>query len=165
IAPAGANDGRSALVADPRSKQAWRTANADDSKFRPMTLRWTGHGNASTFTCSEPVQSILFNGATRLGLASTLAGYDYAAATPEWNPSGSPTVNPPPACQYTYSGWSACKDGLQTRVATASPAGCAGTPPSDSTSRSCAVTPPPGPQSGIDPASVTVVANSADQRS
>lgn len=39
------------------------------------------------------------------------------------------TVVTPPACTYTYSAWSTCSGGNQTRtVLTATPAGCVGTP-------------------------------------
>lgn len=77
-------------------------------------------------------------------------------------------VTPPPTtpCTFTYSAWTACT-GTQTRTYTASPTGCTGTPPADSLSRTCTVTPPPPPPStgGISPADVTIVANSADPSS
>ena len=57
------------------------------------------------------------------------------------NMPGSTTPPPPAACTYTYSPWSACSGGTQTRtVASATPAGCTGTPV---LSQSCTVTPPP----------------------
>jgi hypothetical protein len=49
----------------------------------------------------------------------------------------------PPACSFTYSPWTACLSGVQTRTFTASPAGCVGTPPADSLSRTCSVVVPP----------------------
>jgi hypothetical protein len=48
----------------------------------------------------------------------------------------------PPACVFAYSPWTACLSGVQTRTFTASPAGCVGTPPADSLSRTCSVVPP-----------------------
>jgi hypothetical protein len=49
----------------------------------------------------------------------------------------------PPACSFTYSPWTACLSGVQTRTFTASPAGCTGTPPADSLSRTCSIVVPP----------------------
>jgi hypothetical protein len=40
-------------------------------------------------------------------------------------------------CSFTYSAWTTCSNGTQTRTYTSSPAGCAGTPPADSLTRSC----------------------------
>ncbi len=45
----------------------------------------------------------------------------------------------PVACTFTYGAWSACNGTTQTRSYTASPAGCTGTPPADSISRSCVI--------------------------
>jgi len=53
------------------------------------------------------------------------------------------TTPPPVTCTYTYSAWSTCTSGRQTRTATASPTGCTGTAPADSLSRSCTTTPTP----------------------
>lgn len=55
-------------------------------------------------------------------------------------PQTSITVNPAPvACSYTYSGWSVCAAGQQSRsVLSATPAGCTGTPV---TSQACTSTP------------------------
>lgn len=57
--------------------------------------------------------------------------------------SAVPCVNSPaPACSsWTYSAWSACNNGLQTRTATGSPAGCTGSPPQPLT-QSCIISPP-----------------------
>ena len=46
-------------------------------------------------------------------------------------------------CSFTYSAWSACDStNHQTRTYTSSPSGCTGTPPADSTSRTCTTTCP-----------------------
>jgi uncharacterized protein (TIGR02145 family) len=45
--------------------------------------------------------------------------------------------NPSPNCTFTYSSWSGCTNGIQTRTYTVSPAGCAVTPPTDSLTRAC----------------------------
>ena len=50
----------------------------------------------------------------------------------------------PPACTFTYGAWTTCSNGTQTRTYTTSPAGCTGTPPSDSITRTCTVVPPTG---------------------
>jgi hypothetical protein len=48
-----------------------------------------------------------------------------------------------PACTYAYSDWSACQNGSQARtVASATPAGCVGTP---ALTQACTVTAPPPP--------------------
>ncbi len=46
----------------------------------------------------------------------------------------------PPACTFTYSAWTTCSNGSQSRTYTISPAGCTGTPPADSLVRSCTIT-------------------------
>ena len=50
----------------------------------------------------------------------------------------------PPACTFTYGQWTTCSNGTQTRSYTTSPAGCTGTPPADSITRTCTVVPPTG---------------------
>ena len=45
----------------------------------------------------------------------------------------------PPTCTFSYSQWTTCFNGTQTRSYTTSPAGCTGTPPSDSITRICTV--------------------------
>jgi hypothetical protein len=47
--------------------------------------------------------------------------------------TGSPTT----PCTFTYGQWTTCSNGIQTRTYTTSPAGCSGTPPLDSTQRTC----------------------------
>lgn len=124
------NTGRSALLADVRSKQVWSTSDPNLMKFNPLTIDWRGSGNSSTITCTEPLVSKPFNGTTRLGVSTSYAGYDYAAGTPVWNPAGG-TVTPPvtPPCAYTYSPWGLCSGGKKSRtVIGTSPNPCAGTP-------------------------------------
>ena len=168
---ASVDQGSSALVADIRSKQAWRTSNQNAQDLTVMDFTWTASGTASTMTCSEPLVSIAFNGTTRLGIATTYAAYNYTSALPVWDPTGGTVVTPPtpptpPTCTFSYGAWSACTNGQQTRFAQSSPTGCTGTPPADSLSRSCTVTPPPpSTATGIDPKNVTVVVNTQDQSS
>ena len=164
---ASVDQGSSALVADVRSKQAWRTSNQNAQDLTVMDFTWTASGTASTMTCSEPLVSIAFNGTTRLGVATTYAAYNYTSATPVWDPTGGTVVTPPTPvptpCAFTYGAWSACANGQQTRTATATPTGCTGTPPADSLLRACTVTPPPTTvNSEINPADVIVVVNTQD---
>jgi uncharacterized protein (TIGR02145 family) len=44
-----------------------------------------------------------------------------------------------PTCSFVYSAWTPCSNNIQTRTYTSSPSGCTGTPPADSTQRSCVV--------------------------
>lgn len=46
---------------------------------------------------------------------------------------------PPQTCTFTYSSWSTCNGTVQTRSYVASPVGCSGVPPVDSTSRPCSI--------------------------
>jgi hypothetical protein len=71
------------------------------------------------------------------------ASWDVA---PIYSPTGSHlgTVTQPPTttpCTYTTGAWSACVNGQQTRTVTATPAGCAGTPPAST--QTCTTTTPP----------------------
>jgi hypothetical protein len=63
-----------------------------------------------------------------------------------FHPENMPNASTPPApaaCTYTYSAWSDCSNGNQTRtVSSATPASCTGTP---LLSQVCTVTPPPVP--------------------
>lgn len=167
------DQGRSAIIADPRAKLAWRPADQNAGEFNAwMDMSWKAWGNTSTVQCDEPLVSIPFNGTTRLGVATTYAGYDYAAATPVWDPTGG-TVPPPVTCTWVtgpWGAWSTCVNGFQTRSrsVTSSVAGC--TPPdpkpAETETQACSVTPPdPTPVGGIDPADVVVVINSDDPAS
>jgi hypothetical protein len=164
---ANVDQGSSALLMDLRSKQVWRPANQNAQDVTVMDFTWTALGTASTFTCSEPMGVISHNFTTRPGLATTYAGYNYAAGMPVWDATGGTVVTPPTPtpCTFTYGAWSACVNGQQTRFATASPTGCVGSAPLDSLSRSCQVTPPPSTASGINPADVCVVVNTNDPTS
>jgi hypothetical protein len=161
------DEGRSALVMDLRTKQVWRPANQNAGELNVANIRWMGMGNTSTFSSSIPTEVISHNFTTRPGLATTYAGYNYAAGTPVWDATGGTVVTPPTPtpCTFTYGAWSACVNGQQTRFATASPAGCVGSAPLDSLSRSCQVTPPPSTALGINPADVCVVVNTNDPTS
>jgi hypothetical protein len=164
---ANVDEGSSALLMDIRSKQAWRPTVQNAQDVTVMDFTWTALGTASTFTCSEPMGVISHNFTTRPGLATTYAGYNYAAGTPVWDATGGTVVTPPTPtpCTFTYGTWSACVNGQQTRFATASPAGCVGSAPLDSLSRSCQVTPPPSTATGINPNDVCVVVNTQDPTS
>jgi Secretion system C-terminal sorting domain len=48
-------------------------------------------------------------------------------------------ITAPTPCTFTYGQWTACSNGTQTRTYTTSPAGCTGTPPADSITRTCTV--------------------------
>jgi len=161
------DEGRSALVMDLRTKQVWRPANQNAGELNVANIRWMGMGNTSTFSSSIPTEVISHNFTTRPGLATTYAGYNYAAGTPVWDATGGTVVTPPTPtpCTFTYSTWSACVNGQQTRTATALPAGCTGTAPADSIARACTVTPPPSTASGINPNDVCVVVNTNDPTS
>lgn len=160
-----ADEGRSALVMDLRTKQAWRPADQNAGEYRVMDFRWTGFGGTSTFTCSEPMQVISHAFTTRPGIATTYAGYNYAAGTPVWDATGGTVVTPPAPtpCTYTYSDWSTCTNGKQTRtVVSATPTGCTGTP--GPLEQACTVA-PPTVNSEIDPRDVVVVVNTLDPSS
>ena len=60
---------------------------------------------------------------------------DYAYAT---SYTANRFVAPTP-CTFTYGTWTTCSNGTQTRTYTTSPAGCTGTPPADSITRSCSL--------------------------
>jgi hypothetical protein len=49
----------------------------------------------------------------------------------------------PTPCTFTYGQWSTCSNGIQTRLYTAAPTGCAGLPPIDSIQKTCVVPPTP----------------------
>jgi len=65
-------------------------------------------------------------------------GGDYVYAT---SLTSNQYVAPTP-CTFTYGTWTTCSNGTQTRTYTTSPVGCAGTPPTDSITRTCTVVPP-----------------------
>lgn len=170
----GSANGRTALLMCPRTREVFRTADPNGMKLEPISFEWRGTGTVSSvLTCSTPMVKSSCPAQTRLGLASTYAGYDYAAGTPAldltFGGSAPPPPPPPPApCTFTYSAWSACSNGTQTRTATSAPTGCTGTPPPDSVSRACTVAPPPPPPGvtgTFNPNDVLVVSNSADPRS
>ena len=67
-----------------------------------------------------------------------LPAFNHATRTPIYPYSQTGTTTPNP-CTYTYSAWSACTNGTQTRtVLTSFPAGCTGTPV---TTQSCTSAP------------------------
>ena len=165
------DQGRSAIIADVRSKQAWRPSDQNAGEYRCMGIEWTGFGTASTLVCTEPLVSIPFNGTTRLGIASSYAGYDYAAATPVWDPTGGTVTPPAPTCTWVLGApgaWGACLNGEETRTTpyVSSLAGCTPTTPKPADvveKRACTVTPPPpSGGTGINPAGVALIVNTQE---
>lgn len=156
---ADANSGRSALLMLPRSQKVWRTADPNGMKLDPISFEWKGIGNSpGTFTCSTPMVEQASPAQTRLGLASTYAGYDYPAGTPVLNltfgsapPPPPPPPPPPTTCTWvlgTPGAWGACLNGQETRTTqyVSSVAGCTPTDPKPADlveTRACAAPPPP----------------------
>ncbi len=145
------DEGRSALVMDLRTKQAWRPSNQNAGEYAVMDFRWVGHGPNSAFTCSEPVDAIPHNFTTRTGIATTYAGYNYAAGTPVWDPTGGTTAPPPaPTCLWVLGmpgAWSTCANGQQTRTTpyVSSVPGCTPSEPKPADrieTQACSTTPP-----------------------
>lgn len=109
----------------------------------------------------------------RLGYATGSTTFNLVAGTPafSYTKPGGTVVEPPKPCTYTtttWSAWSACKDGKQsrTRTVTSTPQGCVGTPPNTTDERSCTIVVDPEPTGlPLDPKDVIVVINSADPKS
>ncbi len=133
------NIGRSALIADPRAKKVWQTANPNTAKYNPITIDWRASGNSSTVTCSEPLVESVFNGTD-----PPWYRFDHMPATTTQpqrlygiRPEGPPHL-PPHAPTPTPPG-EPCTNGTQTRTVTsATPTGCTGTPV---LSQTCTVAP------------------------
>lgn len=108
----------------------------------------------------SPVASHIFTKAALDSLATVITDANRLRMfrlTDIWLGVGQP---PPAPCVYTYSTWSTCTNGTQTRtVLSSTPVGCAGTPV---LSQTCTAPPPSG--SVIDPNDVLVVWNTADAR-
>ena len=71
---------------------------------------------------------------------SAVAGNNSGDETGDFVYTTSLTANQyvaPVACTFTYGSWTTCNGTTQTRTYTTSPAGCTGTPPADSITRSC----------------------------
>lgn len=68
--------------------------------------------------------------------------FSHSAGTPAFSYASASTNQPAPSpCTYTYSAWSSCTNGSQTRtVVSSTPAGCTGTPV---LSQACSTTTPP----------------------
>lgn len=126
------------LLRDRVNKEAWGMDHGFTSSIQEF--RWTsvGGGNLESWPVQAPRIDYPYAGA-QLGYlkANPVTGgpvgvFDRVAGLPSWSDvtgSSSAPVTPPPACTYTYSAWSACVSGQQTRTVTStSPAGCAGTP-------------------------------------
>lgn len=155
-----ANSGRSALLMLPRGQKVWRTADPNGMKLDPISFEWKGIGNSpGTFTCSTAMVEQSSPAQTRLGLASTYAGYNYAAGTPVLDltfgsaPPPPPPPPPPTTCTWVLGApgaWSACVNGQETRTTAyvSSVAGCTPSTPKPADvveTRACTVTPPPPP--------------------
>jgi hypothetical protein len=88
--------------------------------------------NSTTITTTVNISSSQYVNAQNGGM--------FIVTTPNGSNASSPLFkyNPPiNSCTFTYSAWSACSNNVQTRTYTSSPAGCSGTPPTDSLTRSC----------------------------
>lgn len=156
---ANQNSGRSALLMLPRGKKVWRTADPNGMKLESIAFKWKGSGASSgTFTCDVPMVEQPCPAQTRLGLASTYAGYDYAAGTPvlDLTFGGTPPPPPPPTgCTWvlgTPGTWGACVNGQESRTTpyVSSVAGCTPTDPKPADlveTRAC--TPPPPPSGAL----------------
>lgn len=88
VAAMGVNHGRSALVADIRAKKAYRLANPDALKFDCIDIDWRASGNSTKLVMNgSELAGEAFGGKGRMGIASTFAGYNYAAGTPVFDPT------------------------------------------------------------------------------
>lgn len=153
--------GRGVLIGDVRAKKTFSTATVDLLKLKAgMRIEWSGIATNSACTINgAPATEGVWNSATRVGVASSLIGYNFPAGTPVWSPSGG-TVTPPvtPPCAYSYSDWSACVGGKRTRTVIATtPTPCTGVPELEGT---CTITPPTGAK--LTRANVTVAANTCE---
>lgn len=139
-------------VHDVANRKGWRTPG----DYQAFGFEWSSR-NGGTLTSSAPMAQFAAC-ATRVDFLRSQGTPSHTTCAPYRNLIDGPprvaspiylgdVVAPPPppppgACTFTYSTWSACT-GTQTRSYTASPAGCTGTPPADSLSRTCTVAPPP----------------------
>jgi hypothetical protein len=137
----------------------------------PNTVSWTGSTQINNQTVNplfvsttdfhlQPTSSLIDGGFTPLLLPSYAQPVPFSGIAPDLGYAEVGNVPPPVPCtSYTFSPWSVCNPNTlkQTRTATGSPAGCTGTPPADSLTRSCIITPPQctsyvyGPWSACDP--------------
>lgn len=115
------------------------TRVASPPPYQAYDIHWNAIQN--TFTSTYPgLKSTGCACKDRLGyLRDPAASFDYVACLPVYPGSAGGSNPTPPACAYTYSTWSTCVNGTQTRsVVTSSPSGCVGTPV---TTQSCATAP------------------------
>ena len=99
--------------------------------------------NNDYWNCAAPS----WTGATITGNFSSNPNFDanFVSTLPiGYKPSGV-VVPPPPSCtSWTFGAWSACNNGVQTRVQlSSSPLGCVGNAPADSLTRNCTIVLPP----------------------
>jgi hypothetical protein len=128
--------------------------NNDFFNNNPNTISWTGATQSSNQTVNplfvsstdfhlQPTSPLIDAGFTPLLLPSYAAVVPFNGIAPDLGYSETGTSQPPVLCtSYTYSAWSACVNGVQTRTVTSSlPAGCTGgTPPV--LTQNCTVEPP-----------------------
>ena len=168
------------LVHDITNRKRW----AYPADYVAMGYEWTYRGGgtlttvpaiASAAACAQRVDFVRGSGTPS---HTTCTPYRYIVDGP---PRATTTtylgdvVTPPLPTPGTWtctawSAWGACNAGQQTRTRTCTcgPAGatCADPKPAESEVQACTVTQPPPPTgSGINPADVLVVSNSADSRS
>jgi len=99
--------------------------------------------NNDYWNCAAPS----WTGATITGNFSSNPNFDanYVSTLPiGYKPSGVVVPPPTPCTSWTFGAWSACNNGVQTRVQlSSSPLGCVGNAPADSLTRNCTIVLPP----------------------
>lgn len=105
---------------------------------------WSSYGGGSfNWNCTAiPIVKVVHACTTRSSSPTTCVPYKYIINGPPRVATTTYVGDTPtaPACTYTYSTWSGCVNGTQSRtVLTTTPAGCTGTP--GPLTQSCTVTP------------------------
>lgn len=169
-------------VHDVANRKGWRTPG----DYQAYGFEWSSR-NAGTLTSAAPMaqfaacaQRVDFLRSQGTPSHTTCTAYRNIIDGPPRNASTiylGDVVAPPPPTPGTWTctswtAWSACASNTQTRtrVCTCGPTGstCADPKPAEAESQACTVTPPPPPPpsgAGINPADVTILANSSDTRS
>lgn len=148
---AGAN--MQVLLRDRVNREAWLFDNGWGSGIQEFRWTSTGGGNLESWPTQATRIEYPFTGG-QLGYlrgdpttGQPVGSFNRTAGTPTWSDvTGSSTapVTPPSPCTYTYSAWSTCVNGTQTRTVTSStPAGCTGTPVLTQTCTTSTPTPSP----------------------
>lgn len=166
------------LVHDLVNRKRW----ASPGDYVALGFEWTYRGGGTLTTVPGITSAAACS--TRVDFLRTSGTPSHTTCTPyryiiDGPPRSATTVyldattTPPPPTPGTWtctawSAWGACTGGQQTRTRTCTcgPTGstCTDPKPAESEAQACTVTPPPPTGSGIDPADVLVVTNSADSR-